>query len=850
MSQSHETNKGHETTKCPGLDAQPETVEALFNATCVSPVVKGKSGATYQFPWLGWTDPEKAPKGASVWASELMERIEHFEQHYPGVARWVPFNENEFNQGVMSINRDSAQAFNERVTNAWDAVLELAVQKAIVNGQSEPQSPHEAALLLGLPEDPKELKAAAARLCYTRNFASRNQNAWLNCLVVRDYGIGIHPDSFAATILSTNRGNKASKPYQIGKHGQGASNTFQFCRLSIVVSRRVATDVAGFTFVKQMWLSGSKTPTYAYLTVDGMIPRVTVTDEQFPHGTEVKHIQYKAHFPNAWNDNSLIGSLSRGLPDPVIPHVSYHYAMWDNAQRRAYTGMQSLRYSRGAVVESMLAHQDYLTGRQEGSHHQVPHYQEEVFLLGQHDFGDAGLQDAGSVIFRYWFYEPEKGKPWMDAIRHILSPTKTVLVTNDGQTHSEEGKRLIVTPIANGGAGLGLVGRTLFVQVDCNGLTKFAKYDLFTSVRDSLKEGVLKDAIFQELIRRLKSDQWLREKEVQMTVSDRKGDKQLDEVYADQVKRFLREHGIKLDSILAVSSEASGHKPVETEEEKEPRIPPAPIEAKEVPTFIRWVSRSEDRRVTMYPGQQRSWVFETDSPAGLWKPEAQHKGQIRVTTSDDSVVQYRGSGQMRGGRVRCQFTCPKKAKVGQEGAFTVQLKSPTGAILSSEIVVSVVEEPPKRQTPQKGGTERGEGPVRELHLQNPLIRPIPITRESDQWNNYDLQNEKFGFIVVNENERDHLYYNAELPMFVEERKRFMKRGLGERFETLYRLHLALHAILSFNNAVQWDLNQFEDKDRVNYYRITSAISESLVRAVTDQIEEELKNARSLSLSAS
>src|SRR4030095_13910028 len=105
-----------------------------------------------------------------------------------------------------------------------------------------------------------------------------------DCILdARDYGIGLTAADMPHTILSLNRGLKKSKPYLTGKHGQGASSTYQYADLTLIASRKYGSKNVSFTFVEMTWESTegrivAKTPTYRYLTVDGKIPEVEISD--------------------------------------------------------------------------------------------------------------------------------------------------------------------------------------------------------------------------------------------------------------------------------------------------------------------------------------------------------------------------------------------------------------------------------------------------------------------------------------------------------------------------------------------------------------------------------------------
>src|SRR5690606_35731474 len=97
--------------------------------------------------------------------------------------------------------------------------------------------------------------------------AKQDKNAIIDA---RDFGIGLTASEMPGTILSLNRGNKKNKLYLTGKHGQGASSTYQYSDLTLVASRKIGSELVAFTIVEARWDDEyAKTPTYRYLTIDG-----------------------------------------------------------------------------------------------------------------------------------------------------------------------------------------------------------------------------------------------------------------------------------------------------------------------------------------------------------------------------------------------------------------------------------------------------------------------------------------------------------------------------------------------------------------------------------------------------
>ena len=229
----------------------------------------------------------------------------------------------------MSFNAYPGRAFIERVTNEGDANLEA---KALTHKGPMPASPAEAtaawfglypgALATGL--DDESARDLARQTVTVTGFVGDPKDHKDSIFDARDYGIGLTAAEMPSTILSLNRGNKKAKLWLTGKHGQGASSTYQYSDLTIVASRKIGSRTVAFTLVEARWDPeqgfSPKTPTYRYLTIAGSVPEIEIPETDFPAGTLVRHIGYNAaDLFNPFGENSLYGMLLRSLAEPVFP---------------------------------------------------------------------------------------------------------------------------------------------------------------------------------------------------------------------------------------------------------------------------------------------------------------------------------------------------------------------------------------------------------------------------------------------------------------------------------------------------------------------------------------------------
>lgn len=869
----------------PPLAKMPETIQELFGALVLtvstSVIQPHPSGGKpqkqdYTIPWPGFQS----------W-KDARTRLSHFETHCVGKITWAPFNDSISNDGPMSLNAFPGRALVERVTNAGDANLEA---KALTDMAARPTSPFEAAtrwfglgpgaLAHGLTND--AAREIAQRTVIVTGFVGDTQDHRDSIFDARDFGIGLTGAEMPSTILSLNRGNKRLKTWLTGKHGQGASSTYQYADLTLIASRRVGSDLVAFTLVEASWdVEGgvmAKTPTYRYLTVDGKVPEVEVAEHEFRTGTLVRHIGYHAaDFHNPVGPSSLYALLMRSIAEPLLPVWLEFFSL----RTRKIGGFQTFpgyrRYGRlirgtvntlerawhetksGTVSDSEpddaltddypIDQLDYSESADSGKtasggtlilHRASEHYQLPTWDYG----GRVGVGELGHVKITYWVADPRKRRS-TDVLGNWVDPDKTIIMTLDGQTHAEESRAIIT---GQNGAKLWAVGRYMVVQIDCNGLDPRAKYEMFTSTREHAKETPIKKMILEEVVRRLSFDTKLQELNVHLAAADITQTEDKAETISSLIKKYLKAAGIGFDQLVRKVEKWTDVE--ETKEVPAKRPEPPPIEAVEPPTFVRW--KFVGTAIRLYPGQRYSFVFETDAAPSYWDAGDQTNSRIRVLAHG---VNYVGAGEMKGGRVRCHFECPGTATVGSKGYIQVQLDYTTGAAKTHRLQVEVVEKP--KPSPKHGGgkdkkEEDEKGPTTKTitvkvrkkdftEVEIPVLKPIPVKQADPAWATLQWPHDpsRVGFSIRALSGKVQLYYNAEFPPFLDMRHRMSKKSLEAEFVSRYELKLVLHTIFTLNyDFVDEEEFAEEQKKRVRY--LLCATAESLALATKSELEIESK----------
>jgi hypothetical protein len=864
--------------KLPALSSLPSTLLELFRAlvltvktTITQPDPKGQRKPRkqdYALPWAGFQS----------WR-DARQRLASFETAFARRLAWEPFNDSVNNDGPMSLNAYPGRAFIERVTNEGDANLEAA---AANHPGETPSSPAAAVKnwfdlgpeALAVGDDDEVLRIAREHVTVS-GWIGDPKDPKDSIFDARDYGIGLTADEMPSTILSLNRGNKKLKPWLTGKHGQGASSTYQYSDLTLIASRKRGSKTVAFTFVEATWDARggvviAKTPTYRYLTVDGKIPEVEISESEFPAGTIVRHIGYtSADLLSTFGENSLYGLLMRSLAKPLFPvwleiftlrptkvggfpvfvgHRRYGRVIRGtiNALERAYVAtLRATSQSDDTAQPSALEDEGDVVEQKDGK---ILHRASEYFQLPKWDYGArTGVGELGRVKLNYWVADPAN-RPAQDVLRNWVDPDKTILMTLDGQTHAEE-SRAIVT--GHHGAKLWAVGKYMVVQIDCDELDPRAKYEMFTSTREHAKETPVKKMILEELVRRLSFDTKLQDLNVKLAAADVKRTDDVDDAIGDLIKRYLKAAGVSFDQLTRKVERWTEVDEAKTVPAVKRELPP--IEAKEPPTFVRWRLQSEAAK--LYPGQKYSFVFETDASPSYWSAADQAKSKIKVLAHG---VRYAGAGDMLGGRVRCHFECPQDAVIGTTGFIQVQLDYAVDAAKMHRFQVEIVEKPkpatrrPKPKPDNKDQDETGEAKktimvkVRKKdwsQVEIPVVKPIPVKRDDPpglwQTLGWPMDPARVGFSIRSLGGKVQLYYNAEFPPFLDLRHRMSKKSLEQEFVTRYEMKLVLHTIFTLNYDFV-DEDEFPEEHKKQVRNLLCATAESLALATKSELEIESK----------
>jgi hypothetical protein len=333
---------------------------------------------------------------------------------------------------------------------------------------------------------------------------------------------------------------------------------------------------------------------------------------------------------------------------------------------------------------------------------------------------------------------------------------------------------------------------------------------------------------------------------VQLAAADIKHPEDTTDTISSLIKKYLKAAGISFDQLTR-----KVEKWIDVEEDREVsnkkrELPP--IEAVDPPTFIRW--KFSGPTLKLYPGQRYSFVFETDASPSYWNPEDQVNSKIKVTAH---AVRYVGSGEMKGGRVRCHFECPEDVAIGTKGFIQVQMEYALGAAKTSAIPVEVVEKPLPRTPPSgpKPEPEPDDEPKQTIkvkvrkkdfsEVEIPVVQPIPVTQKDNTWLTLGWPHDpnRVGFSIRSVAGKVHLYYNAEFTPFLDLKHRMSKKSLESEFIRRYEIKLVLHTIFTLNYDFT-DEEEFTEDRKKRIRDLLCATAESLVLATKSELEIEAK----------
>lgn len=406
------------------------------------------------------------------------------------------------NTGTAEMVRHPRNALIERVTNMLDAIIEQKIIEEYDSSedarQELPNNPREAVSeLLDLPADgfdgvDDQKVSDLAENALVRVFEGSETDQIT--LDLEDKGIGQKPADFPDTLLSLHGDNKNSKPYLIGRFGQGGSNSFPLSEYTIIISRSHEGGDIGWTIVREN--ADHETPegdivrAYEYaVTPGGSIPRLseTVAPRLSDGGTMIRLVDYYAEGFTGRADDKLKRTTVSG----VIKHLLFASVYPVRVEDHRYDGNPA------ATVKG---------GR---------HLLNKSVYVDEHDNqrtqGTLDVEtEYGNIELRWWAIDPDQSGQddrKRDIVKRFVDPSNPLVWTLSGQVHHEESK----APLEQTESGMGYLKDRIIVEVNVDSIDERHRSKVFSSTRDSAMKSEVYDHIFECLVQRFEGDYQLEE---------------------------------------------------------------------------------------------------------------------------------------------------------------------------------------------------------------------------------------------------------------------------------------------------------------------------------------------------
>jgi hypothetical protein len=590
------------------------------------------------------------------------------------------------NIGTIGLGSDPALGVVERVTNAMDAMLDLA---RLQHRDDTPGSPREAARMwFGVPTT-----GVADMTEGERRKLGQNIQVWLDesgdekrpTVVVEDRGIGQAPPDFPQTLLSLNEQNKVGQAWNMGTYGQGGSVTFMASEATVILSRRHPDfrgqhrDSVGWTVVRRHVDPATQAlPSYQYI-VDSTERVLELSPELLPdfaHGTRIRHVAYDLHGWTGPFTTGLWQFLHSALFDPILPFL--------------VTGKRNKEKDYGSRIvignAARLERPDRARGDVEIAHKESVRYDLPRRL--------------GSVKFNYWVIRrPPDSSVASDPTAGYGRADSAVSITLFGQRQDAEPRTWI-----KDNAKYPFLYKKMLVQIDADGLTPLAKGEIFASTRERARKGDLRALIYESLAEVLRNDDELRrlnheEKERLLARSTEAASDKVRQRLARFIRTRIKEVQRPGTGGTRAGSAGARRKPSgrpstarNVDDSDLPRVP------------TRFAFSSEHVRVAQ-GARSHTWV-ELNAKNG-YLPEHDDALTLFWANGDaDGGVRVPMRSRLIGGRSRWYLEAAMDAPLGNY-PLTASLLT-ANAVLTAETVVSVVAPPTARA--QALGTEPEVGP--------------------------------------------------------------------------------------------------------------------------------------------
>ena len=761
------------------------------------------------------------------------------EQFGPHKFFWHPFGNNASNLSTIGLGTKPGKSLSERVTNAIDAIIEDRRPPGI-------EPPHSSRLAVqqwfGRPVS--SASDGLYKWSYTGTGIDRRIAVVLMgsgietapTVDVIDDGIGIQPNLFPSSILSLQGGNKITKWYLIGSFGQGGAATLAFCDYALIVSRhRDRPGLVGFTVIRVLNLSNIyKEDSWVYLSLLDADDKLTVpsceigsesidlypTNAKAPKltkGTLVRHFSYRLSGladTLAPSPGNMYHYLHLSMFDPLLPFRVIDLREPDKSKDELVSG------SRNRLMRFLKRSADPRDEEETSGRTELKHYREMEFVV------PVGT-DEPSIGIEYWVIFNYRKGPKAKETELILRPQSNTLFvlpnhpivgTLNGQTQAELTGQVLRE------LGLGMVARHMVIHIDASLANNRVRRELFSTNRESFKEGPILEGLLQVLRRMLEEDQVLAavERELTEKIARKESEATSDEV-KKQVTRLLLEAGFTpRQQGAATAIDPKGEPTVTREPRRGKPTSPDPLPTLPFPSVTRFEIVVPNEKLEIRQNEIEVILVETDADA-----EYDSSGRLAIR-SEPPLLEIASKSPLKGGRVRWRLRTTAEATKGKTGQVIVALTKPDGSQLTDNVPFEVHE-----ALEAKGKKIRGEVPPFDI---------LPVSPDEPEkwaaiWPNLSddvglEQQSAVAYKPIKTAQGIVIYYSTIFTFFSAqiERLKTDSETVAKLFRDNYEIWIAYHAILQENARVQPGVDEEvmeqileEDRIRVAQVQVKQAI---------------------------
>lgn len=576
--------------------------------------------------------------------------------------QWHNFGGVPDNFRQLAISKSGVKAMIERITNAIDALIENEKETRNNSKDKIIKSPREAIqewfgvkgghISFFNEKERREIAQKAIKIFIEDSGIEKKPT-----VIVKDYGIGVHPEEFLKSIIGLGGSLKVGKPYVLGAYGWGGSQTFIWCNgayesanveslpLAIIISRKNPAllqkeqkDEVGWTIIRYKDNPDQKIGVFQYLVnSEGKVPTASTENlpADFVYGTQITHLAYNLEQFYGRMTLSSYRMFQNFLFDPILP-----FWLYDS------------RHKEGRTISGNLSR---LNTDEKGF---IEYSNTQEFEL-----------NIGKIKVRYWVLKSKKEGYHLDSYLSKQNSTDTIAITLNGQQYDSLSKHIIKD------AGFAFLSDYILFQIECDSLSSAMKKNIFPSTREDVRD-TYKEIFKNEIISILQADEELKKLE-----EARKRDHLLtgDEDELKSVRKLL-------DKLITVNKKIIQGGGVGGGTKRKKKFKP-----KDPPTKL--LILPEHRDINIIPGEEKKICIETDAPNNYLVRD-KHIGNIECEIDNKDIKYKIRRGLLIDGNLNFYLEVDKDIPIGKKGNFNCILKDDRGVKIVATKKIETVSSPP------------------------------------------------------------------------------------------------------------------------------------------------------------